>query len=538
MNAGYVRFRQAIDGFLAQRPAICQYLFHFVIGLAAGRSILGGLAPFSTALAVVSPFLPERPAWPLLGGLLLGIFTRGDAYSLINPLGDALTAVAAAFLTLRLQKSGSRVPLATLPVTAGGINLLIKTGLHLFLKKSTGVFPGLLSESVLAGLFTLPFYYVLTDFRLEKKEFARPLLLLFLVLCGLGNLRIGPVEIREVLVRGLLLLIAAGWGAPWGAAAGVLLGLLVGDLWQMLPRIGFYAGTGFCSGILKNLGRTGVLFGFVLAGLLFSFFYETQVTLAGHLIASGFAAGLYLLCSPFLERLLGKDKPKLPGKLAQLQAEIGFSQRAKPAEPLCGDSLAIAHLDLQRLLLIVSDGMGAGINAARESRIVIKMMEQLIGNGNPPEVAAGVVNTGLYLRGGEESAATIDLALIDLSARSVDFLKAGAPPSFIKRNDSVEMVRSACWPAGILDRLETEVLRREILPGDILVMVTDGITEAEQEGTAPGGWLYSFLQEIPVEEPQVVADLILKRALKNGGSQNRDDMTVLVARFCGECEVG
>ncbi len=538
MNAGYVRFRQAIDGFLEQRPALCQYLFHFVMGLAAGRSILGGLAPFATALAVVSPFLPEQPAWPLLGGLLVGIFTRGDTYLLVNPLGDALAAVAAAFLALRLQKSGSSAPLATLPLTAGGINLLVKTGLHLFLKKGTGVFPGLVSESLLAGLFTLPFYYVLTDFRLEKKEFARPLLLLFLVLCGLGSLRIGPVEIREVVVRGLLLLTAGGWGAPWGAAAGVLLGLLVGDLWQMLPRIGFYAGTGFCSGILRSLGRTGVLVGFVLASLLFSFFYETQAALAGHLIAGGLAAGLYLLCSPFLERLLGKEKSRLSGKSTQLQAQIGFAQRAKPAEPLCGDSLAIARLDLQRFLLVVSDGMGAGINAARESRIVIKMMEQLIGSGNPPEVAAGVVNTALYLRGGEESAATIDLALIDLSAGSVDFLKAGAPPSFIKRNGSVEMVRSTCWPAGILDRLETEVLKREILPGDILVMVTDGISEVEQEGTAPGDWLYGFLLELPVEEPQTVADLILKRALKNGSSQNRDDMTVLVARFCGECELG
>jgi len=537
MNAGYVRFRQAIDGFLAQRLAMCQYLFHFVMGLAAGRSILGGLAPFSTALAVVSPFLPERPAWPLLGGLLIGIFTRTDAYSLINPLGDVLAAVAAAFLALQVQKNDTRDPLPALPITAGGINFLVKTCLHLFFRKGAGFFFGLVSESVLAGLFTLPFYYALTDFRLEKKELARPLLLLLLVLCGFGDLHLGPVQLREVVVRSLLLLTAGGWGAPWGAAAGVVLGLLGGDLWQMLPRIGFYAGTGFCSGILKSQGRTGVLTGFILASLLFSFFYETQAELAGHLIASGAAVGLYLLCSPFLERLLGKEKPRLSGDLTHLQAEIGFSQKAKPTEPLCGDSLAIAHLDSQRLLLTVSDGMGAGINAARESRIVIKMLEQLIGNGNPPEMAAGVVNTALYLRGGAESAATIDLAMVDLGARSVDFLKAGAPPSFIKRGRNVEMVRSTCWPAGILDSLETEVLRREILPGDILIMVTDGITEVELEGTAPGDWLYSFLQEVPVEEAQAVADLILKRALKSGGSQNRDDMTVLVARFCGEREL-
>ena len=133
------------------------------------------------------------------------------------------------------------------------------------------------------------------------------------------------------------------------------------------------------------------------------------------------------------------------------------------------------------LLLTISDGMGAGINAMRESRVVVKLMEQLMNNGIEPEAAAGIVNAALYLRGGEECAATIDLAAVDLEGRYVDLLKVGAPPSFLKRGHSVEMIRSSCWPAGILDRVEAEVHRRQVLPGDILIMVTDGITEVERE---------------------------------------------------------
>jgi len=69
------------------------------------------------------------------------------------------------------------------------------------------------------------------------------------------------------------------------------------------------------------------------------------------------------------------------------------------------------------------------------------------------------------------------------------------------------------------------------MPGDLLVMATDGITEADQKGVTPGEWLYTYFKELALDDAQVIADLILKRALRIGGLQHRDDMTVLVVRF-------
>jgi stage II sporulation protein E len=191
----------------------------------------------------------------------------------------------------------------------------------------------------------------------------------------------------------------------------------------------------------------------------------------------------------------------------------------------------VAHQFPGRLLLTISDGMGTGISAMRESRVVVKLLEQLMGSGMEPEAAAGVVNTALYLRGGEECAATIDMAAVDLDGRYVDILKAGAPPSFLKRGNSVEMIRSSCWPAGILDKVDPEVHRRQVLPGDILIMATDGVTEIDREASLPDNWLYDFLKELLLDDAQAVADMVLKYALKTSGLKNRDDMTVLVARF-------
>ena len=113
----------------------------------------------------------------------------------------------------------------------------------------------------------------------------------------------------------------------------------------------------------------------------------------------------------------------------------------------------------------------------------------------------------------------------------MDFLKVGAPPSFLKRDHSVEMIRSNCWPAGILDKVDAEVYRRQVLPGDMLIMATDGVTEVDREAAPPENWLYEFLKDLPLDDAQAVADLVLKHALKATGLKNRDDMTVLVARF-------
>lgn len=380
----------------------------------------------------------------------------------------------------------------------------------------------------------VPFYYIFSDWVKQKKLFM--LLLFVLVYYGLGDLQLGPTNIREVLARIVLLVVAGGWGGGWGAAAGVILGLFSGNLLTAMPRTGFYAATGFFSGLLKSWGRPGVVLGFFLSSLFFSASYGQLGALHGHFWASTAAVMLYLAFGRLLP-FASDVEDNGSNRVLPLHAEVGVAQRSKPLESLCGDSFCISHLEQRRLLLTISDGMGSGINAARESRIVVKLVEQLLGSGVKPELAAGIVNTALYLRGGEESAATIDSAIADLNAGSLEFLKVGAPLSFLKRGKAVEQIRSICWPAGILDEIDTTVLVREIIPGDILIMASDGVTEASQQEDVPDDWMYTYLRDLPLEDAQVIADLLLKHALKIAGYENRDDMTVMVARFCREQEL-
>lgn len=504
------------------------YISSFVLGLAAGRGMLGGLAPFAAPTAAMSAvFFPGRSLWPIMAGVLIGLATRAPLYPGVKPYGDYLLVVAVFFMARHYkERLADSWLLATIFV--GGSNFIIKYTCMVITGPYPGFLPGLLSESVLAGVFTVPLQYVFSDYKKQKKLFS--LLVLVLVYYGLGDLRLGPTNIQEVLGRSVLLIAAGGWGGGWGAAAGVILGVFSGNLVTALPRTGFFAATGFFSGILKSCGPPGVILGFFLSSLFFSASYGQPGALLGHLWASIIAIGLYLASLRFLPFIPGRENNETRS-VQPLHAEVGVAQRSKPQEALCGDSFGVSHLEPRRLLVTISDGMGSGINAARESRIVVKLVEQLLGSGVGPEAAAEIVNTALYLRGGEESAATIDTAIADLDAGSLEFLKVGAPPSFLKRGEVVELIRSVCWPAGILDEIDTQVLTRGIMPGDILVMASDGVTEANQLRDVPDDWMYTYIRDLPLEEAQVIADLILKYALKTAGFENKDDMTVVVVRF-------
>lgn len=70
-----------------------------------------------------------------------------------------------------------------------------------------------------------------------------------------------------------------------------------------------------------------------------------------------------------------------------------------------------------------------------------------------------------------------------------------------------------------------------------MIMASDGVTEASQQEDVPDDWMYTYLRDLPLEDAQVIADLLLKHALKIAGYENRDDMTVMVARFCREQEL-
>ena len=184
-----------------------------------------------------------------------------------------------------------------------------------------------------------------------------------------------------------------------------------------------------------------------------------------------------------------------------------------------------------RFALILSDGMGTGPKAAKESRATVDLLAQLLSSGLKEDFALNLINTVLMLRTPEERFATIDVALIDLFRGEVELIKVGAAPSYIKRNREVIPIEASTPPAGILQQVEIDRQRHLLAAGDCLILASDGIFAGELGPEETEDWVEKALGRLEVAGPQPIAEFLIKIAETNMGKEIKDDVTVIVAQL-------
>jgi sigma-B regulation protein RsbU (phosphoserine phosphatase) len=91
------------------------------------------------------------------------------------------------------------------------------------------------------------------------------------------------------------------------------------------------------------------------------------------------------------------------------------------------------------------------------------------------------LNNGIHAVSDGDRYVTLLLADIDALSRSLRFVNCGHNPALLFRANSRDVVpmNSSCFPLGMFDSVSCEINRASLAAGDILVLYTDGITEAE-----------------------------------------------------------
>ncbi|NGQ96466.1 stage II sporulation protein E [Brevibacillus sp. SYP-B805] len=213
------------------------------------------------------------------------------------------------------------------------------------------------------------------------------------------------------------------------------------------------------------------------------------------------------------------------------EIDIGVAGAAKDGKLLSGDSFKTMDLGNGKMALAISDGMGNGERAYLESQSALDILQQLLQSGMDEKLSIKTVNSVLALRSTDEMFATVDLALIDLQTAHTRFVKIGSTPSFIKRGSDVITVTANNLPVGILDEIEVDIETRTLKPGDLLIMMSDGIYEAPRHIENRQMWMKRLISELKSDDPQELADRLLERVIHQHSGQIVDDMTVLVARI-------
>ena len=209
---------------------------------------------------------------------------------------------------------------------------------------------------------------------------------------------------------------------------------------------------------------------------------------------------------------------------------IGSGETIKSKSQVSGDSTLNIRLKDGKYLVAISDGMGSGQEAKKSSTQALRMLENLLLSGFDKNTSLELINTSL-INQNSEVFSTLDIAIIDLYKGTIEFIKSGACPTYIKNKKKVQIIKSNTLPAGIIDVNDVQTFDKDISTGDIMLMCSDGILDSNVEYKNKELWIKYLLEDIETNNTQKIADLILNEAIDNNYGIPKDDMSIIVCKF-------
>lgn len=190
-----------------------------------------------------------------------------------------------------------------------------------------------------------------------------------------------------------------------------------------------------------------------------------------------------------------------------------------------GDSFSAVKISSGKFMLGICDGMGTGERANKSSDKTISLIESYYKAGFSSDQIIDNINK-LYLLEDEENFSTLDLCVLDLNNLNADFIKLGAPQTFIKRKNATQMISGGALPVGAVESVSPKLEKTSLDPKDLIFMVSDGVSDrfnGEDE-------LSHAIACLKGTNPQELAEKLLEIAKNKNLNAPDDDMTVFVSR--------
>lgn len=213
-------------------------------------------------------------------------------------------------------------------------------------------------------------------------------------------------------------------------------------------------------------------------------------------------------------------------KANDFDAVFGVAKNTKDGKTESGDTYSVTRISCDKFLIALSDGMGSGENAKNVSSASLSLIESFYKAGLKENLILDTVNKLLTINT-EDSFTALDICVVDLKNCSADFIKYGSPYGFIISENGIKIVEGNTLPLGIIDGLKPSVATTTLNDGDIVLLVTDGISDAFNNS----GALIDFLRTLTAKNPQTLANEVLDMAINLSGGARKDDMTALAVRI-------
>lgn len=217
--------------------------------------------------------------------------------------------------------------------------------------------------------------------------------------------------------------------------------------------------------------------------------------------------------------------------------ELAIAATMIPAKEVGGDFYDYFLLDERHLGIVVADVSGKGVPAALFMAISRSLLKAYARSFHSPAACLGQLNQLLASENEQMMFVTVFYGVLDLVSGEFVFLNAGHNPPLLQRADGTLewLPKTEGMALAVVEDFAFGDACIRLTPGDTLVMFTDGVTEAIDEGEQLFGEarLMEAMGRIGPTEPVSAIPEKLVEAVREfaGGAPQADDITCVAMRY-------
>lgn len=221
------------------------------------------------------------------------------------------------------------------------------------------------------------------------------------------------------------------------------------------------------------------------------------------------------------------SRPSIPG--------LEIAGMMQPVRGVGGDYYDYIPVNGHTIQVVIADVAGKGVPAALLMSATAAAVQLEVSEKRNMLEVVNRLNNGIHSVSDGNRYVTLVLGDIDAISRSFRYVNCGHNPALFfqaKTRDVVPM-NSSCFPVGMFDSVTCEINRAELAVGDILVLYTDGITEAENSQGEEFGM--ERLSAVIRRDSSLAAEELMDNIFQSAedfcqGVGFADDATVLVVK--------
>src|SRR5579864_816108 len=204
----------------------------------------------------------------------------------------------------------------------------------------------------------------------------------------------------------------------------------------------------------------------------------------------------------------------------------------QPAQGVSGDYYDYISIDEHTIQIVIADVAGKGVPAALLMSATAAAVQLEVREKRDMLEVVNRLNSGIHSVSDSNRYVTLLMADIDARTHSLRYVNCGHNPAllFQTKSQDVKLLESSCFPIGMFDSEACAINSANHTAGDILVLYTDGVTEAKDSLGEEFGM--ERLSTLIRDGYWLSADALMKHILQSATEFSRnvgfdDDITIL-----------